>query len=458
MHMTGSHGLFTIPPEHLPGLIALVVFPLVCWATINGCRAMAARGHVWAVGLMRRYDRLPAAGHLALFGLGVGAVVHAAIVPTHWADSRVTALLFIVDSAGLLAAAVWTVLGGRGWRIVSSAMLSGTAAGYVLYLVEHWETADIVGVLTSAIELGVALVLLAPESADRRAPTGGLRWAGALALALFALLGAVAVADSGQASAGSVAGRGSAGSSLPRASGSSGTSTTGSASPSGPMGMSMGSPATTALSLPTKSAAGAISWPQPSGTMPAGMEMVPSSCTSTPTTAQSNAAVALVDATAAAAAPYRSLAAAQTAGYVPVTPTGARIVHYVNPSILRGSAPLDPNAIPSLVYVNTRHGAVLLAAMYLMTPCSSAAPPQPGGCLTIWHEHSDLCFSGGSVAGNSAASGTCPTGTVNKLTEPMLHVWMTPVPGGPLAVDPGGRSEVVGAAQSPAPSPVNGTA
>jgi hypothetical protein len=199
-------------------------------------------------------------------------------------------------------------------------------------------------------------------------------------------------------------------------------------------------------------------WPQPSGTMPAGMEMVPSSCTKPPTGAQSNAAVALVNATVVAAAPYRSLAAAQAAGYVPVTRTGARIVHYVNPSVLRTSAPLDPSAIPSLVYVNTRHGAVLLGAMYLMTPASSATPPQPGGCLTIWHEHSDLCFSGGSVAGNTASSGTCPVGSVNKLTEPMLHVWMTPVDGGPLAVDPGGVSEVVGAAQSPTPSPVNGTA
>ena len=50
---------------------------------------------------------------------------------------------------------------------------------------------------------------------------------------------------------------------------------------------------------------------------------------------------------------------------MPVTPTGARIVHYINPAFYRAGNALDPNQIPSLVYVNTAHGAVLSAAMYL---------------------------------------------------------------------------------------------
>ena len=97
---------------------------------------------------------------------------------------------------------------------------------------------------------------------------------------------------------------------------------------------------------------------------------------------------------------------------MPVTPTGARIVHYINPVFYRAGHALDPNQIPSLVYVNTAHGAVLSAAMYLDP--KGVTPPQPGGCLTQWHIHTDLCFSsGGTVVGNDATR-SCAAGSVNK--------------------------------------------
>jgi hypothetical protein len=166
--------------------------------------------------------------------------------------------------------------------------------------------------------------------------------------------------------------------------------------------------------------------------------------------------VNLVNTTVAAAQKYTSLSAAQAAGYVPVTRSGARIVHYINPSIYRSKTlALDPNAIPSLVYVNTTHGAVLAAAMYL-TP-RGTTPPQPGGCLTQWHIHTDLCFSGGRVVGADAKS-SCTAGSTNRVTQPMMHVWMIPVSGGPLAPDPAALSEVEAAAQAPAPNPHNATA
>jgi hypothetical protein len=452
MQMTGSSGLFSVPSEHLPGLIALVVFPLAGWLAIAGGRALADRGHPRAVGLLRRYDTLPVAGRLALFAMGVAVVVHAAIVPTHWADARVTAVFFIVDTVGFAVAGVWTMLHGRLWRLGAFGMLAGTASGYVLYLLLHWETADIVGVATSAIELGAALVLLASDRADSSVPASNPRWtaAWAMPLAFFTLLSAAAIADTGQASATPVATH--AGASGPARS-------PGASVPSGRDGMAMGvSPSATTESLPTSSAAGDVVWPQPSGSMPAGMEMVPANCTQAPTPAQSKAAVALVDATVAATKPYQSLAAAKAAGFVPVTRTGAKIVHYLNYSVAEHSAPLDPTAIPALVYVNTLHGAVLVAAMYLMTPNAGGAPPQPGGCLTEWHVHSNLCFSGSQVAGKTASGGSCAEGTTNKMTEPMLHVWMAPVDGGPLAGDPGAVSEVTAAAALRPVGPANGVA
>ena len=120
----------------------------------------------------------------------------------------------------------------------------------------------------------------------------------------------------------------------------------------------------------------------------------------------------LVDQTVASAQKYTSLAAAKAAGYVPVTPSGARIVHYINPAIYRAGNALDPNQIPSLVYVNTAHGAVLLAAMYLDPKGHDAAPagrlPDP-----VAHPHRPVLqqrTSGRQRQQRSCAAGECEPG------------------------------------------------
>jgi hypothetical protein len=215
---------------------------------------------------------------------------------------------------------------------------------------------------------------------------------------------------------------------------------------------------TKTLSLDTTSPAGTILWPDSTMTMASGMQMATPDCTAQPTASQQRAAVSLVDRTATAAAQFKSLAAAKAAGYVPLTPTGQRIVHYINPSIYRQSEELNPASIPVLVYVNTAHGAVLSAAMYLMPIGTGTSDlPQPGGCLTQWHIHTDLCIGGGQVVGTDKA-GSCAAGSVNRITPPMMHVWMTPVTGGPLAPDPSARSEILGALSEQTLSQPNGTA
>jgi hypothetical protein len=196
------------------------------------------------------------------------------------------------------------------------------------------------------------------------------------------------------------------------------------------------------LSLTTTSPAGNIEWPDDMASTMKGMKMAEPTCTAQPTAAQQQAAVRLVDQTVAAAQKYTSLATAKAAGYVPVTPIGKRVVHYINPSIYRSGDALDPGAIPSLVYVNTAHGAVLSAAMYLVPKDST--PPQPGGCLTQWHIHTDLCFSSDRVVGTDG-QGSCSGGSTNRVTPPMMHVWLTPVDGGPLAPDPSALAQVQGA-------------
>jgi hypothetical protein len=462
MHMTGSGGIWSVPSEHLPGLIALVLLSPVLWTALWTLRTLAGRRVVWAASVMRRFDRLCFTAKVALFATLVGALVHAAIIPTHWGDERVTAVLFIVDSVGFAVAFWWTLAERRHWRLVDLAMLGGTAAFYALYILKGWETADPVGLITTTVELAAALVLLSPAPAPAPAPAslgaqgGHERWitAAAVGLALLSLLGTTAIAGVAAASTVATATGSPATGSPATGSPATGSPATGSpestTTPSMP-GMATGG-TTTALSLATTSPAGPIVWPDDMATVAPGMEMATPDCEAEPTTAEQKAAVTLVDRTVAAVAPYTSLAAAKAAGYVPLTRTGQKIVHYINPSIYRQGHLLDPSAIPVLVYVNTAHGAVLSAAMYLM-PRTAASPPQPGGCLTQWHIHTDLCFSAGEVVGNDNA-GSCATG-VNQVTAPMMHVWVTPVSGGPLAPDPSAVSEVRAADVVPALDPPN---
>ena len=223
---------------------------------------------------------------------------------------------------------------------------------------------------------------------------------------------------------------------------------------------SSGSGNGSAISLPTTSPAGPITWPLTMGSMGAGMQMVTPNCTARPTTAQQQAAVALVNQSVSAVSRYESLANARADGYVPITPTGQPVVHYAKPSYINDGNLLDPNAIESLVYANTPHGAILVAAMYLMASNQiGATPPMPGGCLTEWHIHTNLCFSNSSgVVVGVTHAGACAAGSTNHISQPMIHVWLAPVPGGPLVVDATDAQVVQAAEQLPTPSPQNPSA
>jgi hypothetical protein len=455
MQMTGANGVLSVPDEHLPGLVALVLVGPLLWLALAGLRALAEHQVPWAIGLQSRLDGLGFAAKIALLGSVIGAVVHAAIVPTHWGDERTTAVLFIIDTVGFVLACRWTLFQRRHWRVFSAAMLGGTACVYAFYILKGWETMDLVGLVTSTIEGAAALVVLSPVSSS--AGSGQQRAAlVAVPLAILSLLGVnvmAAVPSETAAASGRLATGSSPG---PQA------DSSGDATPSAMPGMSGSSSAphdpvsaSSDFSLPTNSPAGDIVWPDTMSSMMTGMKMVEPDCTAQPNIDQQRTAVSLVNETVQMTQKYTSLAAAKAAGYIPVTPSGQRIVHYINPTIYRSAHALDPESIPALVYVNTAHGAVLSAAMYLVPRGENT--PQPGGCLTQWHIHTDLCFSGGRVVGNDASS-SCDSGSINEVTQPMMHVWLTPVPGGPLAPDPSGLSEVEAALKMPTLNPQNGTA
>jgi hypothetical protein len=215
------------------------------------------------------------------------------------------------------------------------------------------------------------------------------------------------------------------------------------------------------ISLANTSPAGPISMPDPNMQMAPGMTMAsPVACTARPTAAQQKAAVKLVDTSWQDTKKYQSLAAAKAAGYRPVTPSGLPVVHYINAgyylATLFGGRVLNLTKPQSLVYANTPKGAVLVAAMYITAP--GGPTPRPGGCLTQWHVHTNLCLARGlGVVGIvTAAHPTCPAGSRNRVTPPMMHVWYVPIPGGPTAID-ASDVQIVRAAER-VPSPANGRA
>lgn len=159
-------------------------------------------------------------------------------------------------------------------------------------------------------------------------------------------------------------------------------------------------------------------------------------CDTAPTGTQTEAAMQLVQTTSSAVSKYKDLSAATADGYIPITDTRYPVVHYLNASYMRNKDVLDPNHVQSLVYAFTPYGPVLVAAMYLM-PSQGDKGPMPGGCLTQWHAHTNLCTGGPSgLISGFQTNGVCPSGENALQTPEMMHVWQVPVPGGPLTMDP----------------------
>jgi hypothetical protein len=169
-------------------------------------------------------------------------------------------------------------------------------------------------------------------------------------------------------------------------------------------------------------------------------------CTAPVTAEQQAAADALVARTRAAIAPDADLATAMAAGYRPITPPTAQVVHYGDPAYLHDGAVLDPARPESLVYAFSadHRTAYLLGAMYLMDD-PTATPPDPGGCETLWHDHTNLCLAPGvGMVGTVAADGSCPAGSTNATTTLMMHVWSIDVPAGPFSeLDASTRHDLV---------------
>ncbi|HEX7355031.1 MAG TPA: hypothetical protein VF288_09400 [Mycobacteriales bacterium] len=384
----------------------------------------------------------------------IPAVIHFAVAGEHFSEYWAFGVFMLVVAWLQLAWAIGLLVRPSRLVIAAGGLLN---AGVVAVYIVTRTAGDVVGPDPHDVEpvgfgdafctacevllvVGVAVLLV--RSLRRPVPQGWATAAVAGTAALGAVLLSVSLVDGGSEMVMSMGSDDAPGS----------ASTAAAASMNGMAGMT-----SAALSLPTDSPAGPVTTSMGDMDM-AGMQMVTSPCTAAPTAAEQAATVKLVNETWAADKKYRSLALAKADGFAPITPSGAAVVHYLSPAnyarAAAGAPVIDPDAPQSLVYANTPEGAVLVAVMYL-DPANNTSTPQPGGCLTQWHVHTNLCFGpAGTVVGITHPD--CAPGTTHRPTPPMMHVWFAPIPGGPTAVDAPDR-QVVRAAELVG-GPHNGTA
>jgi hypothetical protein len=151
---------------------------------------------------------------------------------------------------------------------------------------------------------------------------------------------------------------------------------------------------------------------------------------------QQAAADQLYAQTLAAILPYEDWHKALAAGYRPNGASNMPSTHWMNQSYVDAGYVMDPRRPQGLVYANSHHGPVLLGAMFQMKQLNHFGP-DPGGPLTAWHQHENICFTPfGLEFSLMTPFAICPLGAIDISASPMLHVWIVGNPqGGRFAID-----------------------
>jgi hypothetical protein len=299
--------------------------------------------------------------------------VHLGLAFGHADTTPELAILFVLDGIAYLGLLSFSRR-RRWWRPAAALLLLSTIAAYLIYVGSGREAPEPVGVADKLVELIALGLVLQP----RLGVAGHWRLASLATVAIAFLTGATIwiedLAGSGHLHGGA------------------------------------------AICAPNHHA-------QP------GMVLRPVPCTVTPE--EQTAADRLVAETRADTAPYQDVNAALAAGYRAGSPDGSGTAHFMNTHPSKD--PLDPMHPAALVYASTRHGEVLLGAMYQM-PKQGEPGPDIGGALTPWHYHTNVCFSlpGLLISGLSTPFGACPPGSVRITSADQLHVWTAANPNGPF--------------------------
>jgi hypothetical protein len=320
----------------------------------------------------RGWRAVPGTVQLAAILMATTGVVHLALIGRHLAEHPITAVLFLGNGLAFLGLAA--MVRWHRWRVASTALLVATVLGYLFYIAVGWEGPDQVGVATKLIELVALGLVLVPAQSEPGKPRRGLRWT-ALGVAL-------------------------------------------------PL-----------LTVMTASTAWIVDLARPdSRHVHAGALLQATNALATQE--QQDAANRLYSETKAAILPYQDWRKAWAAGYRPEGAAKMPSQHWMNQAYVEGGYVMDPRRPQGLVYANTKHGPVLLGAMFQMKRIGQFGP-DPGGPLTAWHQHENICFTPlGFEFSLMTPFATCPLGAIDVSAAPMLHVWIVDNPrGGPFAVD-----------------------
>ena len=260
------------------------------------------------------------------------------------------------------------------WRLASAALLVTTVLAYLVYVAIGFEGPDQVGIATKLVEVTALGLVLVPVRGEARRSHRTMRWTGlGVALPLLIVITGATVWI-------------------------------------------------VDLARPDARHVHAGALLQSSNTIP--------------TPAQVAAANRLYAETKAALLPYEDWHQAWAAGYRPGGSTSLPSTHWMNQRYVDAGYVMDPNRPQGLVYANTHHGPVLLGAMFQMKNLNQFGP-DPGGPMTLWHQHENICFTPfGFEFSLMTPFSVCPIGAIDISASPMLHVWIVDNPhGGPFAVD-----------------------
>jgi hypothetical protein len=282
-----------------------------------------------------------------------------------------TALLFLMNGTGYLALSV--AFTWRWWRPAAAALLTATLLGYLVYIALGFDSPDQVALATKLVELIALGLVLVPVRGEAGRPRRTLRWT-SLAIAL------------------------------------------------------------PALTVITTSTVWIVALARPDAQHAhAGALLQATNEVATPE--QAAAAAQLYADTKAAILPYEDWHKAWAAGYRPGGGANLSSTHWMNQANVDAGYVMDPSHPQGLVYANTKHGPVLLGAMFQMKQIGHFGP-DPGGPLTAWHQHENICVTPiGFEFSLMTPFATCPLGSINISASPMLHVWIVDNPGGQFAVD-----------------------
>jgi hypothetical protein len=155
----------------------------------------------------------------------------------------------------------------------------------------------------------------------------------------------------------------------------------------------------------------------------------------TATAEQQAAAAKLLDDVRAGTTRFASLQTAMNEGYQQTTPFRFGQwgpAHFNNRQYTREKRFLEPERPSALVYMRTQDGRNVVIGVMFLAPKGQG--PRPGGPITEWHVHDNLCITSTGAADVAMAPGQCPPGStfLGEAVE-MMHVWIFENPDGTFA-------------------------